>query len=291
MLKSKLLTFCALGMLLFSGGCDAQNPLPPEERAFNRSQLYVSAGNSTPTAQSGEPKTYSEPTLTGKIIDAETRQPIAGAFVYGHYATSTGTLAGGRKFGEAVKSFMVQTDANGEFRLEGWNSGERQIGGLAGDRFPYIGLYKPGYDMRFERLNSITQWRPKTDDPNAHVTVSNGVHDWRAYPYLLKPAKSESARYFALEISSAPMLMIGECGWEVYAPLLLAQHNELKEWYRRNLPPDALEKTGYVKDYGPLPGEMRQLSLVFKSAVDRLVENAPSGNRCQNPSVIFRDKK
>ena len=115
--------------------------------------------------------------------------------------------------------------------------------------------------------------------------------DWTASPYELKPAKSEKDRYAALSNAGYPMTMVGECGWELYSGLLLAMHNELKDWYKRNLPPEALEKTGYVKDYGPLPGDMRQLSLVFKSAVDRLIENTPSGHRCQSPHVIFRDKK
>lgn len=271
--NSKLLTLCALGIFLFSAGCDAQRP---------------AAG----TQPASGPQ-YVEPTLTGKIIDAETRQPINGAFVYGQYSTSTGTLAGGRKFGEAVKSFLVQTDANGEFRLEGWNSGERQIGGLAGDRFPYIGIYKPGYDMRFDRLNTIAQWRPKTDDSNAHVTVSNGEHDWRAYPYLLKPAKGESARYFALDISSAPMLMIGECGWEVYAPLLLAQHTEWLGILKRTFPAEYLTAAGRSKGTYNHPDLTLRANQTQETAVDRILQRAieqGSGWKCMNPATVFGAK-
>jgi len=270
--SSKLRTLCVFSMFLLSSGCDAPR-----------------AAVAAPTASKPQ---FSEPAVIGKIVDAETGQPIEGALVYGHYSTSSGTVAGGRKFGEAVKSFLVQTGANGEFRLEAWDSGNREISGVGGDRFPYIGIYKPGYDFWFDRLNSIAQWRPKAASAGTAVTLPDGTRDWRALPHRLKPAKTEQARYFALDLSGSPMMTIGECGWEIYAPLFLAQHNELKEFIRRNVRPEDILPSGYIKTGRPWPDVA--FANFNATAVDKLKNShaeRPGSWRCANPLVVFVEAK
>jgi hypothetical protein len=78
--------------------------------------------------------------VQGRVVDAETQQPIAGAVVVGVWTTITGfipglqsqTLAGVRE---------AETDANGRFALKGYRSSgpDRTGNGQA------ITVYKPGY--------------------------------------------------------------------------------------------------------------------------------------------------
>jgi hypothetical protein len=244
------------------------------------------------TANTTDGKTYSEPALIGQIIDRETKKPIEGAIVYGHYATSSGTLAGGSKFGEHVKSFEAVTDANGNFKLDAWNTGDRKITGEPRGKFPMIAVYRPGYQLEVQNLNSINEFRSLTTiEGGGKAEIANNSLNWTKYPFELLPVKTEADRYFNLENASVPMMMVGACGWESYSRLLLALHNELKDWYKRNLPPEFLDKNGYAKDYGPLPGNVRQLSLVFKTMVDRLIEAKASANGCKKPDVIFKGRK
>ena len=243
----------------------------------------------------GDGKKYSEPALTGRIVDAETKLPIQGAFIYGHYATSSGTLAGGSKFGEHVKSFAVETDANGVFKLDAWNSGVTPIQGETRNKFPMIAVYKPGYRVDIQNLNSVKQWTVMSRDKNAtQGVITETLVDWTRYPYELASTKTERDRYDALDLSGYPMMMVGECGWEIYAGLLLAQHNELKDWYRRNYPSKDIDSNGYVKDTSQKPTEFWAISLVFKSAVDRLNQRFDTDRKnwnCKAPDLYFKDKK
>ena len=108
-IKARLRNALLLGLSLSVAACEAQKP--------------TSTAASTPSATSAATPTpplkapqFSEPAVTGKIIDAQTKLPIQGALIYGFYATrGGGTLAGGSKFGEHVKSFETETDANGIF--------------------------------------------------------------------------------------------------------------------------------------------------------------------------------
>ena len=283
--------FIALASFALLTACEAQKPLPPEERAFNKPQINVSEGTSKPRANAGEPKTYSEPTVIGKIIDAETKLPIQGAMIYGFYATSSGTLAGGSKLGEHVKSFEVTTDANGQFKLEAWSTGERKVGGLPNGKFPMLAIYKPGYQLWFDHMDSIKQYRPKSGVEGTEAVRTETSIDWSAYPHRLTPAKTEAARYEALSNSGVPMMMVGACGWEAYAGTLLAQHDELKDWYRRNAPSEYLKADGYPNGAMARPVALQRIDMVFESSVDRLLRIAKeSGNtsKCADPRKVFQ---
>ena len=233
---------------------------------------------------------YVEPTLIAKIIDVETAQPVQGAFIYGYYATSEGTLAGGTKGGEHVKSFMVQTDASGVFRLEGFDTGARLIGGERRGRFPSISIYKPGYDLELTGFDTIDQWGSNSRQPGASATRSASIVDWSAYPYTLRPIKSEQQRYNALDGAGRSIWMEGECGWETYAPLLLAMHNELKDWYAKNLPKSELATSGYPKPNARIPDEWRPANVMFSSVADTITKQfliTKNTWKCKNPTSAF----
>jgi hypothetical protein len=307
-----LALICASTLLV--SACEAQKPaasaadsnLPKRAETSattavqNDKQINVSSSITWPKPKpeqpppAGQPR-FSEPAITGKIIDAQTKQPIEGAFVYGFYAThGGGTLAGGSKPGEPVKSFLAVTDANGVYKLDAWDTGTRQIGGTRGTKFPVIGIYKPGYDLWSDQMSTIAQYRPKSGVAGTEVEIKDGVRDWTKFPHLLVPLTKELDRYNALDNSNQIMMMIGECGWETYAPLLLAQHHEKKDILKRNLPPEQLDKAGYGKS-GYFPEQRWLNSITVRSGVDRLISRFESGEkdkwRCADPTKLFGDRK
>lgn len=256
---------------------------------------------SGPTAVAAAPL-YREPAITGRIVDKETLQPIADAFVYGFYIThGGGTLAGGSKIGEPVKSFLTQTDANGVWRLDAWDTGTREVGGVMGAKFPVLSIYKPGYNLWFDQMSGVKQYRPKSDDQNTSVTVHpDGTLDWTPFAHRLVPAATENQylneRYEAMYLSSHMMMFIGDCGWELYAPLLLAQHNEWKGILRRGIPAEFLDADGYavsglrfVHPHPEIGSKQQNKSVVDNLRTAARLAGAPWG--CAQPDLVFKGRK
>jgi hypothetical protein len=180
------------------------------------------------------------------------------------------------------------TDANGQYRLEGWSTGNQPISGTRGTKFPMMAIYKPGYDLWFDQMSTIAQYRPKSGIAGTEVEIRDGVHDWTKYPHRLVPINKETDRYAALSNSNYPMMMVGECGWEVYAPLLVAQHNEWKRWYRANVPAEHLNVSGYPKVTFPI-SQIAPLGGADPTLVDKLISTYTSAasNNCGDPRLLF----
>jgi hypothetical protein len=131
-------------------------------------------------------KKFSEPDLRGSVVDAKTKQLLQGVTVYGFYATSGGgALAGGSKFGEHVRSFEAETDANGMFYIAPWDTGEKKISGKAGSKFPAIAMCKPGYDFWHSGYESIKGWSPTSTVPGSDYTLKDNIYDWVKFPHEL----------------------------------------------------------------------------------------------------------
>ena len=116
------------------------------------------------------------------------------------------------------------------------------------------------------------------------------MRDWTKFPHRLPPITNERDRYRALDDTGRMMMFEGECGWEAYAKLLLVQHNDLKEWYQRNIPVSELDTKGYPKGTAQLPAQFRRLSIVFESTVDRFIKlHARSSNSwaCSDPQRLL----
>ena len=263
--------------------CNAQKP---DQKPDLKGALEAPASRTAP---------FSEPAVTAKIIDAVTGQPLAGVMVYGFYATSGGgTLAGGSKFGQHVKSFETATDANGVFRLEAWDTGNRTINGQRGNKFPLLAFYKPGYDLWYDHLSSITDYRPKSGIAGTQVEIRDGVRDWTKYPHRMAPLSSERDRYSALEDSGVAMMFEGACGWEAYARTLLVQHDEWKEILRMSFPPEELRADGYSKGRFNHPNLQLRAAQTQISEVDRLLKQrqmTTGASRCRDPEILFSSKK
>lgn len=272
-------------MALVVSACNAQKPTP------------TTAASSSSTVAAPSKPLFSEPAVRGKIVDAVTLQPIQGVMVYGFYATTGGgTLAGGSKFGQHVKSFETETDANGVFTLAAWDTGTRPISGTMGSKFPMFGFYKPGYDLWYDNLSSIAQYRPKSGIAGTEVEVKDGVRDWTTFPHRLVPLTTERDRFSALDDSRVMMMFEGECGWEAYAKLLLVQHNELREWMRRNIPPERIRANGTLGPQFALPPGITFGSEMLSrpTSVEALINRYNSDKtvwRCASPSDRFALRK
>jgi hypothetical protein len=247
------------------------------------------------TAHAAPPATprFSEPGLTAKLVDTDSKQPLAGALVYGYYATVEGTV-GGERLAQVVRGFATETDANGVFNLAAWDTGAEAIKGEPRSRFPMIAIFKPGYQVEYQTLKSLQQWRSNARMEGRTYRLNNNVYDWTAYPFELTATKTEKERYTALTDANDGMMFVGDCGWEVYSKVLLAQHNELKDWYRRNLPPESLDQNGYMKGTAQKPKEFWAINTVFETTVDRLLANYSAkleSAKCSDPRSLFKEKK
>jgi hypothetical protein len=270
------MTLSSLGLL---SACEAQKP----------------TGAAASPAPIAEGRKYSEPALIGTVIDGETKLPLQGVIVYGHYATASGSLGGGTVPGELVKSFETETDVNGHFKLDAWDTGERTvITGEPRGRFPAIALYKPGYDLEMQGLNSVREFYPRTSAKTViKAEITDAMVDWTKVPFEMRPSKTETERYDALRNLNYPMRMAGECGWETYAKLYFAQHSEWKRWYRANVPADQLDASGYPKDTFRI-SQIAVWGISKPTGVDGLSAKyrQSDGNwKCANPMVVFGEQK
>ena len=283
---SALRTFAfALSATLLVSACEAQKP------------VAKAAAVAVPQANPAQGFRWSEPALIGKIVDADTGLPLKGAFVYGHYATSTGTRAGGSKFGEHVKSFAVETNAEGIFKLEAWDTGDRLIQGERRGKFPLIEVYKPGYSADMQNLDSIRDFTTLSRvNVAVQPVITQTLLDWTNRPYELKPMKTERARFEALDLSGYSMMFDGECGWELYSGLLLARHTELRDWMRRNIPPEQIRADGTFKSgFAPPFDIIFGTEMLFRPTTAEALLNRYNSDkttwRCANQNDRFALRK
>ena len=276
----------ALSLALIVAACDAQKP------AATTTSPSTKATPETTTASTRKTPQYSEPSLTGRIVDATTKQPLEGVLVYGYYATQTGSVGGGRPLADQVRSFEAQTDANGVFTLPAWNTGDRVIRGEPMSLFPMISVYKPGYEMAHQNLKSIREWQSMSDIGGYPEPRADGVIDWTKYRYPLRPVATELQRYNALSDSSVGMMFIGECGWEAYAKTLLAQHDERKAMIAQFVPVENIDKAGYIRSGRPRTNP--HVEYLTRTVVDDLIqkfEDARDAWKCASPKAKFSGAK
>jgi hypothetical protein len=232
---------------------------------------------------------FDEPGLRGKLIDAETNQPVQGAVIYGYYATAEGSLGGGETIKEILRVFEVESDANGVFEIPAWKTTWSITRGEPRQRFPAIAIYKDGYKLDLQNLSKIADWVSQTKLPGSGKRAGN-VIDWTASPTQLKPTTTELERYNALKNSNYAYADVGECGWEQHVKLLVAQHGATKSWVRRNVPSDQIGANGYAKPTYFHPEPLLGGLWGNPTSVDSLrsaYARKPKASACANPNEIF----
>ena len=231
---------------------------------------------------------FDEPGLRGKLIDAETSQPVQGAVIYGYYATAEGSLGGGETIKEILRVFEVESDADGIFDVPSWKTSWSITRGEPRQRFPAIAIYKDGYKLDLQNLSTITDWVSQTQLPGEKKRVGN-VIDWTAAPTQLKPTTTERERYNAMSNSNYAYADIGECGWEQHVKLLVAQHVAWKAFLKRNFPAEHLKGDGYSRGTYSHPDVRISSMQSDTSAVDNLIALKAKTKRwnCADPQAVF----
>jgi hypothetical protein len=235
---------------------------------------------------------FDEPGLRGKLIDAETSQPVQGAVIYGYYATAEGSLGGGETIKEILRVFEVESNAEGVFEIPAWKTSWSITRGEPRQRFPAIAIYKDGYKLDLQNLSKIADWVSQTKLPGSGKRVGN-VIDWTASPMQLKPTATERERYDALSNSNAAYADIGECGWEQHVKLLVAQHVAWKAFLKRNFPVVHLKSDGYSRGTYSHPDVRISSMQSDTSAVDKLIQVKAKTQKwtCADPQAVFFGEK
>lgn len=230
-----------------------------------------------------------EPGIKGKVVDAETQAAIADVIVYGYYAAVEGSFAGGESVTNVVRSFETTTDANGVFELAPWNPGRTFLQGTPRDQWPRIGFFKGGYRVVGDSLTTFRRWYPQGPQTGDKVSKGN-FDDLTTRPQALTKAKNERERYDALRDANDSAMMTGRCGWEGYAKLLLALHNEKKLMMRQTISTQDIDSEGYLKS-GRAGPQFPFTNLYQRTAVDQLkkaFDASATSWKCANPTAVFR---
>jgi hypothetical protein len=120
------------------------------------------------------PPIYFAKATHGTIIDAETKQPIAGAVIIANWDLYDELWGGGSHGVQSMQITEVVTDTEGKYVVPGWGPRRRPLFTHLDDRDPALTAFKSGYVPR--------GWL-NTRDRNSWVRVS----DWTGRPLELTP--------------------------------------------------------------------------------------------------------
>jgi hypothetical protein len=187
------------------------------------------------------PVMYSAGPTYGTVVDAETKQPIAGAVVVAQWVLEGGMhwdRVGLLKIGEAV------TDESGAFRIDAWGPLSRPPGGVLDGLDPTIVIFKPAYrawgghnpdylkpgamdkrdsvwngkEIPLKREGSVAERR----DSLIHVRVTlsgalRGECKWKDIPNAIRALEKEvayleAAGLFPARISAKRLMENPSCG-------------------------------------------------------------------------------
>ena len=80
-----------------------------------------------------------------RVVDAETGEPIEGAFVVANWALYKDIFLGGERFREQMEVKETQTDTNGRFAFAGFKKTNPRLLKLRGEN-PRVTIFKSGYE-------------------------------------------------------------------------------------------------------------------------------------------------
>jgi hypothetical protein len=126
-------------------------------RAFVLGALLAPLLGAGLTAAAGPPDSYSGAEIRGWVVDAETKQPLAGVHVVAQWILDTGLF-----HAMHVTRLHIQetiTDAQGDFYLPPWGPKPRPALSRLDTSDPLLTFFKPGY-RPLDRANGVPH-----DDP------------------------------------------------------------------------------------------------------------------------------
>ena len=106
---------------------------------------------------------------SGKVVDAETNEPIAGAVVLLRFSTEGYSVAG--FMGKYADALEVMTDSSGEFKIPAHRVVTFRIL-HRWDPYGYVKIFKPGYGFYPDHKAVSPMFTPNGTIPsNKHVTI------------------------------------------------------------------------------------------------------------------------
>lgn len=152
---------------------------------------------------SGCDKRYSSEPIEGRVVDAETGEPLQGVVVAANWELEIGTLGGAYPIGQLMVLESV-TDENGRFAFPAWGPLEVEHGQL-GMASPRLVLFRPDYDFRVLHNRF---------DPDDESEMRRS--DWSGREIKLKRFAGSPSEYAdrLLSIEIALRYMTRECLWK-----------------------------------------------------------------------------
>lgn len=168
--------------------------------------------------------------FTGKIVDAETGQPIPNAVVYVNWPKTTSTFGGSNQNG-VVEVQEAISDSSGQYKMLGWKKSRKEVGkGWFLRNGPEMVIYAPGY-WPTNRYNI-------NRDNNRLARNEAWKSDWDGKTIELKPTHSEKwnneqwLKYLSSIESYMSVYFMPECPWLKIPNYYLARHRAVTKAYQ-----------------------------------------------------------
>lgn len=182
--------------------------------------LLLAALSSLTACATDYPATYSAQPIQAKVIDAETRQPLAGVIVTANWKLTSGNAGGSTPVGQMMV-LETATDKDGVFRFPAWGPLKRKAGFLLIDD-PQLLLFKSGYDYR--RLNNYRDGVPLKGRWRAPVRTSQ----WGGKTIEMKRFRGTGEEYaeqvYQLDSNLDFARYGSDCEWKKIPHMLVAVH-------------------------------------------------------------------
>ncbi len=163
------------------------------------------------------PHQYSAEATTAKVVDADTKKPIAGVIVTANWQLEQGTVGGNVPVGQIMVMEAV-TDKDGKFTFPAWGPKWTFKGHLVIDD-PQLLLFKGGYEYR--RLQNEVTTR--------YNKGSLRHSDWNGKTIEMKPFKGTMEEW-ADHLSSLKISLYfveDDCNWKKTPRTILALDKEV----------------------------------------------------------------
>jgi hypothetical protein len=134
------------------------------------------------------PGSYTADNLDARVVDAETKQPIAGVVVVASWTLTRASTMEPSYVG-SVKSEEAITDESGRFHLAGWGPIPRPRSGILDVLDPEFVLFKPGYLAAYK-----SNYNPATPIYTG-VERSARTSTWNGKDIELERDSGDRARY------------------------------------------------------------------------------------------------
>jgi hypothetical protein len=120
--------------------------------------LAAAAAIMGPRPAASQPEAYSAAPIRGRVVDAETQQPLAGVHVVAQWILNTGMFLHAERI-QRLQILETVTDAKGEYEIPGWGPKPRPPLSRLEEDDPRLTFFKPGYRPR-DRSNNDPHDRP-----------------------------------------------------------------------------------------------------------------------------------